>query len=151
MAEATSLAGKSLLIKVSDGEVTPAFAHPCLINAARGIQFGSQVNERRIPDCADPELIAWSKVNKVQKSATITGAGVLHTPDNEFYFDWFDSDDAIAVRVEFSGVVLADGGGWWAGNFKNTQYDVQGEPGDETQCNITLQSHGTVAWVPAAA
>jgi hypothetical protein len=151
MAEAKTLPGKSLLIKVSDGGGTPVFAHPCLINTARGINFSSQSNERRIPDCTDPELIAWTKINKISLSAAITGAGVLNTPDNVFYFDWFNSDDAIAVRVEYSGVVLANGGGWWAGNFKCLTYNVQGDLGDEVQVDIGLQSHGAVDWVPAAA
>ena len=114
MAEAKTLAGKSLLIKVSDGGGAPTFLHPCLINAARGIQFSSSSNERRIPDCSDPELIAWTKINKVSLSAKINGSGVLNTPDNVFYFGWFNSDDAKAVRVEYSGVTLANGGGWWA-------------------------------------
>lgn len=151
MAEAKTLAGKSLLIKVSDGGGTPVFAHPCLINAARGIQFSSSTNERRIPDCADPELIAWTKINKVSLSAKISGAGVLNTPDTELYFGWFNSDSSKDVRVELSGVVLANGGGWWAGAFKCTDFGVDGDIGDETQCSLTLASHGAVAWVDAAA
>ena len=151
MAEAKTLAGKSLLIKVSDGAGPPAFVHPCLINAARGIQFSSSSNERRIPDCSDPELIAWTKINKVSLSAKINGSGVLTTPDNVFYFGWFNSDDAKAVRVEYSGVTLANGGGWWAGNFKCTDYSNAGDIGDETSADIALASHGAVTWVPAAA
>lgn len=147
MAEAKTLAGKSLYIKVSDGAETPVFAHPCLINAARGIQFSSTSNERRIPDCTDPELIAWTKINKISLTAKIQGAGVLNTTDNEFYFDWYNSDDAKAVQVELHGVVEADGGGWWAGNFKCMDYNVNGDIGDEVKADITLQSHASVAWV----
>lgn len=151
MAEAKSLAGKSLLIKVSDGAGTPVFAHPCLINAARGIQFSSTSNERRIPDCTDPELIAWTKINKVSLSATISGAGVMNTTDNVYYFNWFNSDNAIAVRVEYSGVTLANGGGWWAGVWKLTDYGNDGDIGDEVNASLTLKSHGAISWVAAAA
>jgi predicted secreted protein len=151
MAEANTVAGKSLLIKVSDGAGTPVFAHPCFINTARGIQFSSQSNSRRIPDCSDPELIAWTKINKVSLTAKINGAGVLHTTNTVYYFAWFNSDNAIACRVEYSGVLLAAGGGWWAGNFKCTDFSVSGDLGDETQASIALESHGSVAWVPAAA
>lgn len=152
MAEAVTVAGKSLLIKVSDGATpTPVFSHPCLINAARGIQFSSASNERKIPDCADPELIAWVKIYKVSLSAKISGSGVMNTPDNVFWFNWFNSDNAKAVRVEYSGVTLANGGGWWAGNFKLTDYSNEGDVGDETQASVSLASHAAVAWVPAAA
>lgn len=151
MADAKTVAGKSLLIKVSDMAGSPTFAHPCLINAARGIQFSSATNERRIPDCTDPELIGWVKINKVSLSAKINGSGVLNTPDNVTWFNWFKGDDAKDVRVEYAGVVLADGGGWWAGQFKCTDYSNAGDLGDEVQADIALASHGAVAWVPAAA
>lgn len=151
MAEAKTVAGKSLLIKVSDGATpTPAFTHPCLINAARGIQFSSTSNERRIPDCSDPELIAWTKINKVSLSGKITGAGVMNTPDNVFYFGWFNSDDAKAVRVEYAGVSAGDGGGWWAGNWKCTDYGNDGDVGDEVNASLSLASHGAITWVPAS-
>lgn len=151
MALAKVLAGKSLLIKVSDGAGTPVFAHPCLINAARGIDFTAETNDTRIPDCDDPELIAWIKREKVSMSGSISGAGVLNTTDTEFYFSWVKSPDPIAVRVEFSGVVLADGGGWFAGNFHCTQFGVSGDLGDYVQANIGLVSDGDIAWVDAAA
>ncbi len=151
MAEAKTVAGVSLLVKVSDMGGTPVFAHPCLINAARGIQFSSATNERNIPDCTNPELMAWTKINKQSLSAKINGSGVLNTPDNTVFFTWYSADDARDIRVEFSGITLANGGGWFAGQFKCTDYGVTGDRGDEVSCDIALASHGAVAWVPAAA
>lgn len=152
MADAKTLEGHKLLIKISDGATpTPAFVHPCLINAARGIQFSSSSNEQRIPDCTDPTLIGWVKINKVSLSAKINGSGVLNTPDNDVFFTWFNSNDAKAVRVEMVGVVLADGGGWWAGQFKLTDYGVSGDVGGETTADMSLASHGSVVWQDAAA
>lgn len=151
MAEAKTVRGTSLLIKISDGATpTPAWVHPCLINAARGIQFTSSSNERRIPDCADPELMAWTKINKVSLSGKINGSGVLNTPDNAEWFDWFNSDDAKAIRVEYSGVTQPNGGGWWAGEWKCTDYGNSGDAGDEVTADIALASHGAIAWVPLA-
>lgn len=150
MTAAKVVRGKSLLIKVSDGGGTPVYAHPCLINAARGIVFSSNTNQTRIPDCDDPELIAWVKREKTDISASINGAGVLHTPDTEFYYDWVTSADPIAVRVELNGVTSGDGGGYFAGNFHCTNFEVSGDVGDYTQASIGLESDGAVTWTDAS-
>lgn len=150
MAQATVVAGRLLLIKVSDGGGSPIFAHPCMINAARGINFTAETNSQRVPDCDNPELIAWQEREKVSLSAAINGAGVLHTPDTEFYFDWFKSEDPIAVRVEFSGVSGANGGGYWAGDFHLTSFEITGDLGDKVQVSIGLESDGEVTWTDAA-
>lgn len=151
MALAKVVRGKNLLIKVSDGGGTPVFAHPCLINAARGIVFSAETNQVRVPDCDDPELIAWLAREKVSIGATVNGAGVLHSTDTEFYYNWVASSDPIAVRVELSGVTLANGGGYFSGLFHCTNYELTGDLGDHVQCSIGLESDGTVAWNDAAA
>jgi len=151
MAQAESLRGTKLLIKVSDGEVSPTFAHPCLINTDRGITFTADTNDVLVPDCSDPDLMAWAAREKVSLSATINGAGTLHIPDAQVYSDWVMSADPIAVRVELGGVVLADDGGYWQGNFHCTSFEVNGTRGNRVQCSITLLSDGAVAWHDAAA
>lgn len=152
MTEAVTFAGTKLLVKISDGATpTPAFSHPCLINAARGIQWSSASNQRRIPDCTNPELMAWTKLYKISLTGKISGSGVLNTPDHALFWDWYNSDDAKDVQVEFAGVTLANGGGYWSGQWKCTDYNIQGDVGDETQADISLESHGAQEWNDAAA
>lgn len=151
MTAAKTVKGKSLLIQVSDMEVSPTFSHDCLINAERGIVLSAETNETRVPDCDDPELIAWVVREKVSLSAAINGAGTLHTPNVSDYNDWLASPDTKDVRVKLNGIVLANGGGHWAGAFHLTTFEATGAIGELTQCSIALQSSGAVAWVPAAA
>jgi hypothetical protein len=151
MALAKVVAGKSLLIKVSSGGGSPTFAHSCLVNAARGIVFTAQTNETRIPDCTDPELIAWTKKEKISLSASVNGQGVLHTTDTEMYFNWLASPLPIAARIELSGVTLANGGGYWSANWHLTNFEVSGDIGSHVQASIGLESDGDVVWVDAAA
>lgn len=150
MADAKTVRGTKLLIKVSDGATSPAFAHPCLINTDRGIAFTAETNDVIIPDCSDPDLMAWAAREKVSLSAQITGAGTLHTLNTEEYFNWVKAADPKAVRVEFSGVSAGDGGGYWSGNFHCTQFEVNGTRGNRAQCAITLVSTGSVAWTDAS-
>ncbi len=141
MSLAKTLRGTKLLIKVSDGASTPAFVHPCLINTSRGIQFTAEMNEVLVPDCADPDLMAWLEREKKSLSATINGAGVLNTPDTENYFNWFKDADPKACRVELSGVTGgANGGGYLSGSFHLSQFEITGDRGDKVQASMSFPS-----------
>lgn len=150
MALAKVVRGKSLLIKVSDGAGTPVYAHPCLINAARGIVFTAESNQTRIPDCADPELISWIKREKTALGATINGAGVLNTTDTEVFFEWWKSTSAKVIRIELSGVTGANGGGYFSGSFHLTNFEITGDIGEYCQCSVSLESDGEITWTDAA-
>ena len=151
MAAAKVLRGVKLGIKVSDEGGTPVFAHPCLINAARAFEIAAETNAVRIPDCTNPELIAWVRREKVSLSANISGAGKLHSSDTETYFGLVTRDTSIAVRVELMDVVLADGGGYFAGSFFVTRFALSGDIGDFVGCDLAMESDGAVTWVDASA
>lgn len=151
MALAKVVRGTKLLIKVSDGATpTPTYAHPCLINAARGIVFSAETNQTRIPDCSDPDLIAWVKREKVSIGGTINGAGVLNTTDTEEYFTWVKASTTKVVRVELNGVAGADGGGYFAGSWHLTNFELTGDRGEYVQCSIALESDGEITWTDGA-
>lgn len=150
MAPPKTLNGRQLLVQIGDGASPETFAHDCLINTERGIQFASETNRETIPDCDDPDAPGWSVMNKGGLSATITGAGRLHTPSVKEWFEWYDSDDAKNVRVLLNGVSLADGGGHWAGTFKLTAFEVTGPEIGRTAVSVTLESDGPVTWVDAS-
>lgn len=145
------LNGTQLLVQIGDGQSPETFAHDCLINTDRGIAFASETNRQVIPDCDNPDDPAWSVMNKDGLSATITGAGMLHTSSIADWDDWFNSDDGKNCRVLLNGVTLANGGGHWAGSFKLTGWEVSGTRNEKATVSVTLESDGAVAWVPAQA
>ena len=151
MAAVKAMNGTSLLVQIGDGGSPEVFAHDCLINTERGIAFASETNRQVIPDCDTPEAPAWSVVNKDGLSATITGAGMLHTASVPDWDAWFNSDDAKNVRVLLNGVTLVNGGGHWAGAFKLTAWEITGTRNEKAQVSVTLESDGAVTWVNAAA
>lgn len=151
MAVVKAMNGTSLLVQIGDGATPEQFAHDCLINTERGISFASETNRQVIPDCDTPDTPAWSVVNKDSFSATISGAGMLHTPSVKEWADWFASDDAKNVRVLLNGVSLANGGGHWAGAFKLTGWEVTGTRNEKATVTVTLESDGPVTWVDASA
>lgn len=151
MALAKVLAGKSLLIQVGDGADPEVFAHPCLINASRGLIINADVNDSRIPDCSDPELIGWLGREKISLSASLNGAGTLNTTDTEDYFNWVTSADPKNVRFNLNGVVLADGGGYIAGAFHLVTFEITGDLGEKAQAALSFASDGALTWTDASA
>lgn len=150
MAPVKAMNGTSLLVQIGDGATpTEVFSHDCLINTERGIQFQSETNRQVIPDCAVPDGIAWSVVNKDSLSATITGSGMLHTASVPDWAEWFDGDSGKNVRVLLNGVTAANGGGHWAGSFKLTGWEVTGARNEKATVSVTLESDGPVTWVAA--
>lgn len=150
MAQASSLRGVRLLVKIGDGEDPEVFSHPCLINAARGLSIVAQTNDIVIPDCSNPDLMAWAAREKVSLSGTINGAGVVHTPDVSDWSAYVISENTKNVRVELGSVLLADGGGYWGGAFHCTEFSITGERGNRAECSVTMLSDGVIAWTDAA-
>ena len=144
MAEPLSFNGSKILIKVGAGDGPPeTFAHPCLINASRGIQFSSSTIDTVIPDCADQDAPAWMTREKDSLSVTISGEGIMDAADTDDYFDWFEQAATKNVQV-----VVNDGGGaneqTFAGAFHLTEFSFNGDRKERSQVSITLVSTSAV-------
>lgn len=144
MAAVKHARGVKLLIKVGDGATpTEVFSTPCSINAERGITFTSGVNDQDIPDCSDPDAIAWVVREKTNLSASITGSGVLDTSDVQDFFDWLKSEDPKNIKVIVD-VPSTDGGVVFTGAFHLTEFSITGNRGEKMQASISLSSSGEI-------
>lgn len=149
MAAVKTLNGEKLLVQIEDSPGGGTFTHDCLINTDRGIAFSADMQEFVVPDCLDPEAPAWKESTKDGLSATVNGAGMLHTSSVETWFNWFISKDTknIRVKVDAAG---ADGGGYWAGAFHLSAFEVSGTRKDKATASVTLTSSGAVTWTDAS-
>lgn len=145
MADAETMRGTKLLIKIGDGATPEVFTHNCSINGARSMTLSAGTNETSVPDCDDPDLMAWVGREKVSLSAQIQGAGVLNTPDIPFFDGYFRSPDPKNCRVVVD-VPGADGGGYWAGAFHLTEFAVDGDRGTKANFAATMVSDGSVSF-----
>lgn len=149
MAQAKTVKGTKILVMIGDGaSPSESFAHNCSVNGARSFQLSAQTNDVNVPDCDDPDLMAWIEREKVSLGATVQGAGVTNTPDVEFFFNYAKSPDPKNCRVVID-VPGADGGGYFAGAFHCTDFQVSGDRGAKSDISITLQSTGEITWVDA--
>ena len=143
MAQATTVPGKSLLIKVGDGESPETFTHNCSINAERGLVLSAQTNDVNVPDCDDPDLMAWVEREKVSLSGQINGAGTLNAEDVDLYFAWLKDPLARNVKV-VTDIAGASGGRVFTGAWHCTNFEISGNRGEKCSCSITLLSSGEI-------
>lgn len=143
MAQAETIRGAALLMKVGDGEDPETFAHPCSINSERGIVFAAETRNNNVPDCDNPEKVVWQGTEKASLGATCTGGGTLHKADDAMFFAWFKSEIP-------KNVIIIDGNRKYEGAFHLTQYEKTGNLGEKVQVRISLASDGEVTDGPAA-
>lgn len=143
MAAVKHARGVSLLIKVGYGASPEVFSIFCSINAARGISFSSTTNDFVLPDCDNPDQLAWVVREKDGLTATINGAGLLNTPDVQTFFDWFKSADSRNVKVVVD-VPSVDGGVIFSGAFHLTEFEITGDRGAKMESSLTLVSDGPI-------
>jgi hypothetical protein len=138
-----------LFIAIGNGGSPETFAHPCMINAARQIQFTSNPVESLLPYCSpDEDLAAWVERQGDGLSVQITGSGMLsiRTPSQaggiEDWSDWFILQELKNIHV------LIATAGYYYGAFLLTSFGITG-PGRKQKvtfdCN--LQSSGAMGWV----
>lgn len=135
--------GVQLLLKVGDGASPEVYTAFCSINAARGITFSSAVNDFSIPDCTDPDLIAWIAREKSSLSVAVSGAGILNTPDIDDFFNWWSSRLSKSCTITID-VGASLGGQVFTGDFHLTDFAITGDRGAKMECSITLASDGEV-------
>jgi predicted secreted protein len=143
MAAVKHTRGVKLLLKVGDGAEPEVFAQYCSINAERGITFTATTNDVDIPDCEDPDLLAWVVREKASLSVSVTGSGTLNTPDVEDFFAWFNSPDAKNCKIIVD-VAAADGGVTFTGAFHLTEFSLTGNRGEKMQASVSLASDGAI-------
>lgn len=149
MAAVKTLNGEQLLVQIEWTPASGTFAHDCLINTERGIQFSADMQEFTIPDCVTPEDPAWKVTEKDGLSATVSGAGMLHTSSVEAFFNWFKSKDTLNCRVKVN-VAGADGGGYWAGAFHLSAFSITGTRKEKATAEVSLTSSGAITWTDNA-
>lgn len=143
MAAVKHARGVKLLLKVGDGGGPEVFSTFCSINAARGITFTSATRDFAVPDCTDPDQIAWLAREKESLSVSVTGSGMVNTPDVEAFFDWWKSEDSKNCQVVVD-VASVDGGVIFEGAFHLTEFSITGDRGSKMETSISLASDGEV-------
>lgn len=140
MALVSTAKGTQIQVRIDNGltGTNQAYSHPCMINMQRGIQMATSGQDEEIPDCADPDAMAWNLHVKTGIALTVTGAGKFNTTDMSMFWTWLNSDTAKTVKLDMFGT----NGGVITIPMKLIEFSITGERGKTAEANLTIKSHG---------
>ncbi|HEY1878428.1 MAG TPA: phage tail tube protein [Caulobacteraceae bacterium] len=139
--------GVLLLVMVGDGGSPEVFTAFCTINAVRTLVGDTKTNDFNIPDCTDPDALGWLAREKISIEYTVTGQGILNTPDVIEFSAWL-ADTASRNCQIIVDVPNADGGVIFAGPFHLTHFELTGDRGTKMEATLTLISDGEIVVTP---
>jgi hypothetical protein len=88
-------------------------------------------------------MVGWLVREKVSLSYTLSGAGILNTPDVQTFTDFLADPLSRNCQIVVD-VPLADGGVIFAGPFHLTVFELLGDRGKKMEATITMISDGEV-------
>jgi hypothetical protein len=135
--------GVKLVLKVGDGASPEVFTSLCSINAERGVTFDGTFRDEVVPDCTDPDLLAWVAREAESLSMGVTGGGMSHKNDVKRLWDWWKSGDTkncqLILDDDTPANVIT-----WEGGFKLPNFELSGNRGEKVASSLTLASDGEV-------
>jgi hypothetical protein len=144
MAAVNTTRWSNLILKVGDGASPEVFTALCTINAARSVNFTTNLTEEAIPDCEDLEKLMWMIREKVSASMETGGGGKVDKANVKPFFDWVTSKDTKNCQIVLHDPVPANVI-TFEGAFHLETFSMSGDPGSPTVSGeIALKSSGEV-------
>jgi hypothetical protein len=132
------------------GQVTPpaaiTYTAPCGFTS-KSFTLTKNLQEIDIPDCDDPDAVAWIGRDAQNLSAAITGEGVAAAESVPTWNDAWQSVESIPAKVE---IEFATGTLSYTGMFQVESLAFAAEQAGRVTLNVSMQSDGEVVdlWTP---
>lgn len=148
MALAKTLKFGQQYLLVSNGATTPVYSPLCGATSWT-LTVNIEGNTTNIPDCEDPDLVAWLGYDEVSKQMVFTADGVLDTDAMQELRDWVDEGGPKTVRWMTEGT-SGNGGGYYTASVYLSSYVESGQRGQRWGNNYGLTVDGKPVFTPAA-
>ncbi len=136
------------VVQLGTGTGTITYTAPCGFTS-KALQFSKDLNDVQIPDCDDPDAVAWLGRDVASLSAQVTGEGVLAQESVVAWLAAVDSVNSVPVKVilTFPARTIT-----WTGYMHISEFNIQAELGNRVTVSVTMNSDGplTRTMVPAS-
>lgn len=138
MAQASTIKGGKIRIMLSDGASPAVYTAPCGLTQ-RGLTLTKALNDVTIPDCDDPDKVAWLGRDAASLSMSISGQGVLASESIETWLDAAESIDSVGakVEIEFPAKTYT-----YTGLMHVESFEIGANNGERATVTISMQSDG---------
>lgn len=138
MAQPTTARFGKFKIELGDGESPEVFAAPCGFTS-KSLTLTKNLTEVNIPDCDDPDAVAWVGRDAESLSAAVSGEGVLASESVDTWLEAVENVDSVNVKVtiEFAAKTIT-----WLGRMHIATFTPSAEQGGRVTVSVEMQSDG---------
>lgn len=128
---------------LGDGASPMLYAAPCGFTS-KSLTLTKNLSEVNIPDCDDPDAVAWVGRDATSLSAAVSGEGVLASESVDTWLDAWESEDSVPVKIEvqFTAKTIT-----WTGRMHVATFTTGVQQGGRATANVEMQSDGELTRV----
>ncbi len=143
MAQATTARFGKFRVLLGNAADPIVYSAPCGFTS-KSLTLTKNLSDVNIPDCDDPDAVAWVGRDATSLSASISGEGVLASESVETWLDAWEDDESIPVKVEveFAAKTIT-----WTGYMHVATFTTGAEQGGRATANVDMQSDGELVRV----
>lgn len=121
-----------------DPEDPMVFTAPCGFTS-KSLTLTKALTEVNLPDCDDPDAVAWIGRDAESLSASVSGEGVMAGQSVDAWLDAFEDVESVHVRVEveFPAKTIV-----WTGRMHLSTFTASAEQGGRVTASIEMSSDG---------
>lgn len=133
----TARFGKFKVYLGDDGDPI-VYTAPCGFTS-KSLTLTKSLSEVNLPDCDDPDAVAWVGRDASSLSASVSGEGVLAAESVETWLDAWENVESVPVKieVEFPAKTIT-----WTGYMHVATFTSGAQQGGRATANIEMQSDG---------
>ena len=145
MAKPTTARFGKFSVKLGNDALPIVYAAPCGFTS-KSLTLTKELQEVNIPDCDDPDAVAWVGRDASSLSASVSGEGVLASEAVDTWLEAFEAVESTPVKIEleFPAKTIT-----WTGNMHVSTLTVGAEQGGRVTISVELQSDGELVRVTA--
>jgi hypothetical protein len=138
MAQPTTARFGKFKVYLGDGGDPIVYTAPCGFTS-KSLTLTKSLSEVNLPDCDDPDAVAWVGRDASSLSASVSGEGVLAAESVETWLDAWENVESVPVKieVEFPAKTIT-----WTGYMHVATFTSGAQQGGRATANIEMQSDG---------
>ena len=138
MAQPTTARFGKFRVLLGDDADPIVYAAPCGFNT-KSLTLTKDLTDVTLPDCDDPDAVAWIGRDAASLSASVTGEGVLAVESAETWLEAWEDEESVPVRIEieFPATIII-----WTGLMHVATFTTGAEAGGRATANVEMQSDG---------
>lgn len=138
MAQAKVIKGGSVRVYLGNNANPTIYTAPCGLTS-RSITLNKALSEEKIPDCDDPDSVAWLGRGATSRAMEISGEGVLAQQSMQTWLDALDSTDSVPVKIEITFPKFTV---TWEGKMQVDSFQITANDTEHVKASISMKNDG---------